>query len=184
MTFGEKTSIALIRLFVRPSRRNDSISFRTEIRKAKRVLVCCPKDENLLSKRSPIADLVRLFPRDDVVLLGPEFPVDRSRNATGGIIDHPPVAFPDLGKPNYWTMRRSQSLSAFSKNSFDLLIDLDPDPNLLHFYLCRIINSSIRIGLEKPYGNVFYNFQYNTRSSSSRETLLKNLIRFLQNVRS
>ena len=184
MTFQEKTSIALIRLFVRPALRNHSVSFRTELRKAKRVLVCCPQDENLFSKRSPIAELVRLFPRDELVLLGPDLPADRSRNPAGSIIDHPPMAFPDLPNHRFWAMRRSRSLASFSNNSFDLLIDLDPEPNLLHFYLCRVLKSSIRIGFEKPYGSVFYNVQYNTRSSTTRETLLKNLVRFLQNVRS
>ena len=178
MRFQETIDQGLIRFFIHPFFQNKPIDFRTFLRSATRVLISCPAGGEMGSCGGVVGKYTTLFPRKDVRFLCPDVnhPSSKKSDRNTGIMNS--VSLPDIHKMSLWNFRRSKSLEQLHEQRFDVLIDLDPDFNLLNVYLCRFIQPPVRVGFSKPFGHHYYNIQYNG-SDESYAANLEGLFNFL-----
>ena len=178
MRLQETIDQGLIRFFIHPFFRNKPIDFRTFLKRATRVLISCPAEEEMDSGGAMIGKYTKLFPRKDVRFLCPDVNNSGSKMSHLKTVMRNSIALPDIPKMSLWSFRRSKSLEQLHEQRFDVLIDLDPDFNLLNVYLCRFIRPSVRVGFSKPFGHRYYNIQYNG-SDTSYAVNLEGLFNFL-----
>jgi len=178
MRLQETIDQGLIRFFIHPFFQNKPIDFRTFLKSATRVLISCPAGEEMDSGGAMFGEYTKLFPRKDVRFLCPDVNHSSSKKSDLNTWIMNSVALPDIPKMSLWSFRRSKSLAQFHEQRFDVLIDLDPDFNLLNVYLCRFIQPPVRVGFSKPFGHRYYNIQYNG-SDTSYAANLEGLFNFL-----
>lgn len=81
------------------------------------------------------------------------------------------LSFGGLPKPSLREAIRSRHL--------DLLIDLNDEFNLAAAYLCRCSDAKLRICLQHPHRDSFYNFQIGVHADESAERKYETLIKYI-----
>ncbi len=169
MTLQKTIVPALIKIFVHPVFRNRPVDFKTHLKKANKILIFCPTGEKTLYQ---IPRFIDLFPRKRAVVLhqGPSIS-DTDKYSV--------ISF-DTSKQKFWNLIESKLLKQLTRYNFDVFLDLDPEFNLFTLYLCRFLNSPVRIGFSKLHTNWSYNLEYCTKRDLLYEEKLEGLFQFLQ----
>jgi len=76
----------------------------------------------------------------------------------------------------------SETLKDLKHCRFDICIDVDPNISLINFYTCHTLHPTIRIGFNKRFSQLFYNFQFNTSMELSLKNKIQDLIQFIRSL--
>jgi len=170
----------LLRCFINPFSNNEPIEFRSHLQSAKHILILCPESYETSAHMASLKKITALFPKETVQLVIPgQAKYNPDLHKVQKDINRP-VIFPDASKNSLWKIFRSQALNNLKHQPPDVLIDIDPESNLLNLYLCKLFASTVRIGFSKPYSHSFYNIEYSQRTELSYGLNLENFYQFLQ----
>lgn len=82
---------------------------------------------------------------------------------------------------NYFSLPKKSFVNRFSKQKFDLVIDLNLGFVLFAAYLTGMINARFRVSFTKTYGDLFYNVQYRSNDEHNKEVTYNSLCDYLEN---
>ena len=182
MTLQEIISRGLMRFFVPPISRNQTVDFKTHLKEAARVLISCPDGKEIFCCSATVAKFANLFPREGLIILCPNVEKYSIEKYKLQQLLNSPIHFPDVTKHSLWSIFKSRTLKQLEQNHFDLLLDLNPHFSLLNLYLCRLLRPPLRIGFAKPHSKRLYNLQYNGKPGTSYGNKLEGLLRLLQSL--
>lgn len=81
---------------------------------------------------------------------------------------------------NLWYMPRRQLRRKLKTSTFDVALDLNLGFDLTGAYLCRESRAPLRIGFSKTHADRFYNFQIQTKATTSLTLAYRSYIRCLE----
>jgi len=168
MTFQKTIVPALIKLFVHPVFRRQPLDFKTHLKKANKILICSPGGEKVVAS---IPRFIELFPHKKTIVLHQGSPIADTDN-------YSVISF-DTPKQKFWNLIESKLLKQLTSYKFDVFLDLDPEFNLFTLYLCRFLNSPVRIGFSKLHTSWSYNLEYCVQKDLSYEKKLEGLLQSL-----
>lgn len=79
-----------------------------------------------------------------------------------------------------WFVPRGELLRKVKKSTFDIAVDLNASFVLPSAYLCRESRAPVRISFAKEHGERFFNFQVQTKASSSFTHAYRNFLRCME----
>ena len=144
---------------------------------SKNIVISCPAEEKNKSFGIPVKKFSNLFPDKTVKILYPEHTIEGYK-----IIPNDNNGYPKKIKYNLFHLMQSNNLSQLNNQKFDILIDLDPNINLLNLLLCRQLNPAVRISFDKSESKHFYNIRYTYNSKKSYSENRSGLYRFLKSM--
>jgi ADP-heptose:LPS heptosyltransferase len=74
---------------------------------------------------------------------------------------------------------RNDLQDAIRSRHFDMVIDLNSDFNLIATFLCRVSEAKLRICLQHPDRDPFYNFQVRATNGDSLENKYQSLLKYI-----
>jgi hypothetical protein len=80
---------------------------------------------------------------------------------------------------NTWFVPRRELLQRIKPNTFDVALDLNIGLSLPSAFLCKASNAPLRVSFAKQGGDQFYNFQFQTKGSTSTTHTYRNLLKCL-----
>jgi hypothetical protein len=176
MNIRQSINLKLIALLVQPFAKEKPFEFRSTFRDASRFLILYNgTDPGQLEKI--LSSLQSVFPSGSFNVLRLAEAALLQRRPSGSGISETAMKLP---KQSYWTFTRSAELKTFIRKRFDVFLDLDSGTGLIGAYLCRAMRIPLRIGLDKPRSDQFYNFVYKGKSEASGEQKISGLIQFLK----
>jgi hypothetical protein len=173
MNFYQAIQELLIRFFIHPFHKPETISYKTAFQKARSAIVICP-DINLLG---PIHDkMSKIFSR-----MKTTYVIALSRNQ---VPEQIPLKAPVYFIPHYslFKIGRNEHYSALKNQSFDILLDFSQKPLVLSMLLSRKLLPGLSFGLKKEYSQNYYNLQYSIDQSQSPDRQLKSIFEFLEKI--
>lgn len=87
------------------------------------------------------------------------------------------VYFLTKEKINIFQLVKLKNFTNLLHFKFDFVLDLNRNFELPAAYLTRHLHSEIKISFSKKYGDLFYNFQFNSNSALPSETQYLNLLK-------
>ena len=169
MTLQKTIVPALIKIFVHPVFRNRPVDFKTHLKTANKILIVCSTGEKTISQ---IPRFIDLFPCKKAVVLHHDPSISDTNK-------YSIISF-DTSKQKSLNLIESKLLKELAHYNFDVFLDLDSEFNLFTLYLCRFLNSRVRIGFSKLHTNWSYNLEYRTKRDLPYEKKLEGLFQFLQ----
>jgi len=170
-----KLSVKILQIFFRPFAGQNSISFKTQFRNSRKILVIWPDTGIHPATEEHFRKIRDLFARRSVVVL-----INGACDG-GSVSKLLSCIHPDL-PPNAGLKKimKSEKIRSLCTQKFDCLIDLNPRADLAAFYLCRRLDAPLRIGFVKPGSDAFYNLVFAARSEDAFESRLDGLWIFLR----
>jgi hypothetical protein len=166
----QKIQEFMIRHFYHPMQLNRSVNFTDTLQNAQNVLVYCP-EETLI--KNIHKNLKKIFPSAGIYFILPfEKSNDIHRLTKADHIHY-------LYKNSIYKSIKSDPYKALSKQPIDLFIDLDFEPNILNFFLCRLLKPVICFTYHKPFSEHYYNFQYRSITYNPPPERFKNIYQLL-----
>ncbi|MGB2870102.1 MAG: hypothetical protein WBD36_16765 [Bacteroidota bacterium] len=155
--------------------RDEAIRFTEAVSRARRALVLFPESAlDWESTQTVLKYLSRRFASGSMLLLVRD---DLKANV-GGAQAVKTVTY-TLQDVNTWFVPRGQLLRKMKTSTFDIAVDLNFGLALPSAFLCRQSNAPLRVSFAKEQGDQFYNFQIQTRATSSNPTAYRSLLRCL-----
>jgi hypothetical protein len=136
MKIDQKLQEFFLRYLYHPRKIREQTAFQSHIKNARNILIYCPSQNNLPDYRRRLS---KVFRRCVINII---YPVSKISGTFADVKGGQDYHFDRLIQPHY-----------------DVFIDLDPDPNLVNMYLCRLLQPGVTIGYEKAYAHFYYNFQ-------------------------
>jgi hypothetical protein len=175
MTLHDTIALSFIRCLIHPFVESKPVEYKSGLKKAQRILISCPAGEKGDLYGKSIEDFVALFKGKKVSVILPNRKVGMI-SAEKGPLDRSPGAI----KFRLFRILKSRFILGLQTKKPDVLIDLDPNFNLLNIYLCRFLQTSLRIAFRKPQSHPFYNLQFDSDSDLSYPERREKLYQFLQ----
>lgn len=163
-----------LRYFYHPFPKWEQTSFQGNIKEAKNILVYCPNQSSITEYRK---QLNKVFKRCFINIIYPISSATKAITHTKNFQSYPVSS---------GSIIKTHRLSQFDKliqKQYDLFIDLDPDPNLVNMYLCRMLRPGVSIGYEKAYAKFYYNFLIHSTASLPAPDRLKTICRMISCMR-
>ena len=182
MALRETIEQGIIRFFFHPFSKDKPIDFKTSLKEASQILIACSPGPQMDEYNVIIDEFIQLFPDKNVTLLLLHSKTKSTENSGRQKLLGNVIHVTDIQKMRLWHFRRSQSLKQLKGKRFEVLIDLDPEFNLLNIYLCRVVQPTIRIAFTKPYSDRFYNVQYNGKPDTPFDKNIEGLLNFLRSL--
>ncbi|MFO7891156.1 MAG: hypothetical protein R6V04_12570 [bacterium] len=170
-------TIFFIRFFVNPLGQKRYTEYRNFFNDSKNIIISCPAEEKDKNFGISIKKFSDLFQKKSVTVLYPE------KNIKGCKMETDTVnGLPKKIKYNLLHLINSDHLNKIYNQKFDVLIDLDPNVNVLNILLCRKLNPALRISFDKAGSNHFYNIRYNLNPQKPYSENRSNLYHFLKSM--
>ena len=168
-------SAKILQYFFRPFAGQNPISFKTQFRNSRKILVIWPDTGVHPATEEHFRKVRDLFARRSVVVLINEA-------CDGGTVFRTlSCIHSDLPrKAGLKKILKSEKIRSLCLQKFDCLIDLNPSVDLAAFYLCCKLDAPLRIGFVKPGSNAFYNLVFAARSEGAFESQVDGLWKFLR----
>ncbi|MBN2103472.1 hypothetical protein JW835_05465 [bacterium] len=160
----------IIRYFYHPLQLHRTINFTDTIKKVQSILVYCP-EEPLINDIHQ--NLKKIFQNASIHYI---LPVEQS-NDIHRITKAKHIHY--LYKNSIYKSSKSDPCKTLLKKPIDLFIDLDREPNILNFFLCRMLQPVICLSYYKPFSKYYYNFQYRSNTYNPTPERFKNIYRIL-----
>ncbi len=179
MTKLDTIEQTLIRFFIHPLIKDETVNFKAHLKDAKQVLLLGFSGKTFKAHRSIIKAFTLLFPKASRTILISD---DDERSTKGKKVkkeQNVSIVTMELKRPHLWYLMRSELLKKMRDESYDVLLDLNPNFSSLGAYLCRTLHPPVRIGFMKPTGHRFYNVEYNGDPGGSFPDRLEGLFLFI-----
>ena len=182
MTIKCRFEEALLRIFINPHFKNETVDFKARFKDAKRLLISYPPGLEFNECRPMLDVFTELFPRQNLTILH----FDEKKYSPQKTHIHrqlyPYLTLPDIPRHSLRSFAKSKSLKTLRQITFDVLFDLDPNFNLLNAYLCRTLKPPLRMGFKKSCSSRYYNIEYNVETNTSYSSKLQGLINMVQSM--
>ena len=156
MNLDQKIQEFFLRTCYHPRQMREQTSFQSHLKNARNILIYCPSQSSLTDFRR---QLNKVFRRGFINIIYPVSNASKPFTALKGIQDYP------VSSGSIIRTVRFSHFERLIEPHYDLFIDLDPAPNLINMFLCRLLQPVISIGYEKPYANFYYNFLIHPKES-------------------
>jgi hypothetical protein len=150
-------------------------NFKTQLRKARRVVIACPFRSVETSWENQIVNIAQLFPSKGVVILHPD-----PKKIANEKLGQWATGYTENGSSNFWKLMTSSTLKKTTHSRFDVLIDLNDKSHLYLYYLCCVLYTPLRISFPKICGHQFYNLIFRSETEMSYSEKLTNFFHFLK----
>ena len=157
-----------------PFQKKNSLSFQKIISQARRILIITPFGNTPVFDKTLINAIIKLFP-DQICTFLSTHELDMSSIDTTY-----KWMVVDPGNLSLWRFARSPIKEQLGQTRIDLLIDLDPQFNLISAYLCKTLVTNLRVSLEKEGSEQLSNFQFNTSAHTPYNDQIKTVISVLK----
>jgi hypothetical protein len=174
MKLDQKIQEFFLRYFYHSHRIREQTSFPIHIKNARNILIYCPNQNNLTDYRR---QLNKVFRRCFINIIYPVSKISQTFVDLKGIRDYP-VSSGSIIKTHQFS-----HFDRLIQPHYDVFIDLDPDPNLVNMYLCRLLQPEITIGYEKAYANFYYNFLIHPQESTPGSDRLRYICSVISCIR-
>lgn len=168
----------LIRLLVHPFHKDEPVDFKLTLRNAENVLIAVPSLDVSQSKLS-VDSLTRLFKKNTVVVVE-HCPKDLQEKAINRKKLKSKIIVDDISTLNFWQLKRSKDIEKLTAKSYDVLFDLDPEVNILHYYLCYSLRPPVRISFSKDGADQSCNLVYKDGKAKPLQERIDGLASFLE----
>jgi hypothetical protein len=175
MTLRDAIQEKIIRSFVRPFGRTVPLEFKKALKKSARLLVVLPASSALQIAPKTMRQMESVFPSSRFTFIHPGSPAGSGEKDYGR-----PILYLHLKKNTVGQLRKSHVMSGLNLQSFDTLLDLDPEFSLVGAYLARKVGFPLCIGFTKPFSSRYYNLLFTGRSESSIDDRVSELFRFIK----
>ncbi len=166
--------IALTRFLFLP-KKTKPMSFSSSFSNAKTALVIIPENSE---QRSVVAQMLILlqnkFRGDKLTLV-----VHEGYQNFSNTLNRSNVTTLKSEQLNYFFLPKKSGISDLLNQKFDLLLDLNFSLVPSAAYLCRRINSPLKVGFTQEYADVYYNFQFNAAPNRNAKSRYEQLFRTL-----
>lgn len=153
------------------------IRFTESVTQAKRALVVLPEStKDITSVQWIVRNLSERFANGTVTVMA------RSEQASWLKIDNGNVQVLPYSQDdiNTWFIPRRELLGKVKRSTFDVAFDLNVGFTLVSAFLCRESKAPLRVSFAKSFGDEFFNFQVNTRTTNSLAVAYRNFMRCLE----
>jgi len=159
------------------------IDFKTHLRESTRILICSPSLEIVKYQNISLSEFGNIFPRKGLTVFYPDSDglINNDRKLEEVLDQQIPIRNKSI--LNFWNTLRSPTLKELKILKIDILLDLDPEFNLLNIYLSQILHPPLRISFVKNKSNFFYNLQYKGKPDASYAESIQGLLEFLKSFR-
>ncbi len=143
--------------------RDPIIQFTNAVSRARRVLILLPESTG---EAPYVLEVLRFFNQR---FLGNSVQVVVRKDLAKYIVQNQNnnIILFDESEINKWFLPRKQLLQKVKKATFDVVVDLNLRFALPSAILCKESQAPIRIGFAKPYADMFYNLQVQTRGTTT-----------------
>ncbi len=95
---------------------------------------------------------------------------------------NPLIEFPFFTKKalNLWGVPNEPALENFTKDKYDIFIDLSLNPNFVSRYVAAKMNSGFRVGLHSEENEPFYDFLINEKEEVNQKTFIEHIVKYLR----
>jgi hypothetical protein len=163
-----------LRVFYRPFQIKKQTDFHDSIKNAKNILVYCP-DENAASGYK--SHLKKIFSQSAIHMIMPVTDAAGANLQLSGTECYYVI-------PN--SIRKTKNLPHYKTMTnlhYDLFMDLDPKPNLVNMFLCRLLEPGVCMAYAKPLIQHYYNFQLRAGSELAASEKMNKLCNILSSFR-
>jgi len=157
-----------------PFQKKSMLSFQKIVCQARRILIITPFDYTPVFDQTLINAMMKLFP-DHICTFLSTHELDMASVDTRYkwmVIENEYLSL--------WRFSRSSIKEQLAQTHIDLLIDLDPEFNLISAYLFRTLKTGLRISFEKEGSEHLSNFQFNTSGNTPYTDHVKKVISVLK----
>ena len=157
-----------------PFHKKSSLSFQKNISQARRILIITPFGNTQKFDQTLINPIIKLFPDRICTFLSiHELDIESIDTAYKWMI---------IDRENHSLLRFSRSAiyEQLNQSRTDLLIDLDPEFNMISAYLCKKLKTNLRISLEKEGSERLSNFQFNISRNTPYQDQVNHVISVLK----
>jgi hypothetical protein len=169
----------IVRYLTRPFRRSATLEFKKTLKKSARLIVVLPASPAHRIAPRTMRQLESAFPSGRFTFIHPGAPSGSGEADYGR-----PVLFLHLKKSTVGQIANSQVMSGLNLQSFDTLLDLDPEFSLVGVYLARKTGFPLCIGFAKPHSDFYYNLIFSSGSGGPIDDRVSGLLRFLKSFAS
>jgi len=157
------------------------ISLPNDINKCRNVLICLPHDQRELTViKQLLPDLSKIFSHAEIYLMAPPgsniyaiFPRKGYRIMSPSA-DH--ITWAGLATKRY--------IRLLKENKYDLILDLNLEPNFLIQSILLAFPEAVRIGRGNSLGTPYYNLEIKTKFLRDEKNIYKSIIATIQGLRS
>ena len=175
MYFQYRIQEKWIRFLIHPFWKPGAIDFKKALKKASRILVVLPSSSSNRIYSKILKQIEGVFQGSHMVFIDPgSVPQTENQQLSHAIL------YLHMKRQTFRQLRKSHVLTNFSRETYDMLLDLDPDFSLVGFYIARLNRLSLTAGFSKPCSDRYYNIQYKGSAESTYEEKCLGLIRFLK----
>ena len=161
--------------------RAEPISFSKTLREAQRVLIFLPgKVESFSSAANHLPAISEIFSNSKIFLLMP-FEGGGFLSSLGSF----EIIRIDAQDLKWISLPKDRFIQKIKDYNFDISLDLDLEKNFLNAYLSLLSGSKLRIGVNKPREEPFYNLKLVIPETALfRDESYDSLVRILKNLKS
>ncbi len=173
----QKLNNILLKMFISPFSKDTPVDYKQTLKKARSILIGAAPGQGSSFNGLFCEEIAKIFPDKAIYMLYTEIPGTELSALPG----HIALSFP-VANPNLFQIVKSPVIKKLHAKRIDVFIDLDPEFNLLHAYICKKLNPSLRVSFKKKYSNIYSNLQFTLTSKQDLTGASARLIQFLKKL--